>query len=159
MARTVTPASERLWARVDKTETCWNWTGSLHRSGYGLMGGNADGRKITLRVHRVAFAAVNGEIPEGMQVDHVCHNRACVNPAHLRLTTHKENQENRSGPRRDCKSGVRGVYESRGQWAAEVRHHGKRIYLGRFSTLPSAEAAVVAKRNELFTHNDIDRAA
>jgi hypothetical protein len=38
-----------------------------------------------------------------------------------------------------------------------VKHDGKRIYLNRFDTTPEAEAAVIAKRNELFTHNDLDR--
>jgi hypothetical protein len=56
-------------------------------------------------------------------------------------------------------SGVRGVYweEERNCWVARVGHHGVRLSAGRFATLADAEAAVIAKRNELFTHNDADR--
>ena len=159
MAGPITPASERLWARVDKTETCWNWTGCLDRKGYGIIGDKIGDRKVNLRVHRLAYSTLVGPLADDAQVDHRCHNARCVNPEHLRPTTQKQNQENRSGARVDSRSGVRGVYANRGRWTAEVRHHGNKVFLGRFETIAAAEAAVIAKRNELFTHNDIDRMA
>ena len=159
MAGPITPASERLWVRVEKTETCWNWTGCLDRKGYGIIGDKVGAQKVNVRVHRLAYSTLVGPLADEAQVDHRCHNRRCVNPAHLRTTTHKQNQENRVGARGDSATGVRGVYANRGRWVAEVRHHGHKVYLGRFSTIAEAEAAATAKRNELFTHNDIDRMA
>jgi hypothetical protein len=94
-----------------------------------------------------------------MDIDHICHNRACVNPQHLRLTTHKQNQENRGGAQRNSSSGVRGVIKHGRRWQATVVHNKQRHRAGLFDDIPSAAAAVKALRLELFTHNDIDRAA
>jgi hypothetical protein len=51
-------------------------------------------------------------------------------------------------------SDVRGVYPSRGRWRAQVVHNGKVFRVGTFGTIAEAEAAVIAKRNELYGHND-----
>lgn len=159
MARTITPASERIWTRVDKTSTCWNWTGCLDRKGYGIIGDKTGDQKVSLRVHRLAYSLLIGPLTDEDQVDHRCHNRHCVNPEHLRATTGKQNQENRAGARRDSSSGIRGVYASGDRWTAEVRHCGQKNHIGTFDSAQEAEAAAIAKRNELFTHNDIDRMA
>jgi hypothetical protein len=89
---------------------------------------------------------------------HTC-PKNCVNPDHLRPVTHKQNHENRAGPQRNGHSGVRGVtWNKKNQaWQAQVKHHQKTHYAGIFDTVEEAEAAVIAKRNELFTHNDRDR--
>lgn len=93
--------ADRLMARVEKTPTCWLWTGPLTRDGYGgqiyVMG------RLVL-AHRVAYELFNGPIPKGLEVEHSCHtqdlscnagddciHRRCVNPAHLELLTHREN--------------------------------------------------------------------
>jgi hypothetical protein len=81
----------------------------------------------------------------------------CVNPEHLRPVTQKQNVENRPGLAANNTSGVTGVYWHRNRWMAEVKHNGSKHYVGRFTDIAEAEAAVIAKRNELFTHNDIDR--
>ena len=67
--------------------------------------------------------------------------------------------ENRGGLCSKNTSGVRGVSwdKNAGRWRANVRHHGRTIYLGLFGTIEEAERVVVAKRNRLFTHNDADR--
>lgn len=78
-----------------------------------------------------------------------------MNPEHVRLATHKQNAENRTY--QHGKSGVRGVWQRDGKWRARVRHNGNSYSLGTFDDLAAAERAVVAKRNELFTHNDEDR--
>jgi hypothetical protein len=95
------------------------------------------------------------------QLDHICHVRACVNPDHLRPVTHKQNQEHKKGVQANNKSGYRGVSLSKrdGRWRAVVMHNWKPIFLGYYSTPEEANEVVVAKRNELFTHNDADRAA
>jgi hypothetical protein len=146
---------ERLWAKVDKSCDCWVWTGSKD-NGYGRI-------KIAGRLyvaHRIAYELLVGPIPSGHQLDHTCHNRACVNPDHLRPVTPKQNKENVSAPAyANNTSGVRGVSWSKQsqKWQASVRHGGRLIHVGRFAELADAESAVMAKRLQLFTHNDIDR--
>lgn len=155
-ARGLTP-EQRFWLKVDRTEGCWLWTGALDSWKYGQI--RIAGHNVL--VHRFSYALHVGPIPEGMTVDHrIDCPKHCVNPAHLRLATIKQQQENR-GAQANSKSGVRGVYhrKDRDRWAAQVRHHGKCITVGYFKTRAEAEAAVVAKRIEVFTHNDGDRLA
>lgn len=69
------------------TDTCWLWAGAVQSSGYGSFG--ADGR--THLAHRFAYEALNGSIPDGMSIDHLCRNKLCVNPAHMEPVTLAEN--------------------------------------------------------------------
>jgi hypothetical protein len=134
---------------------CWLWTGPKNQSGYGQFHIN----KVAVVVHRFSYEMVNGKIPPGYDVDHTCWVRWCVNPAHLRLATRKQNVENQAGLKGNNTSGVEGVTwdAEAGKWRARVGHNGKRYSVGRFDNLLEAEIAVRAKRNELFTHNDKDR--
>jgi len=66
---------------------CWVWTAALNNGGYGLV--RLDGR--TRRAHRVVYELLVGPIPEGLELDHLCRNHACVNPDHLEPVTHGEN--------------------------------------------------------------------
>ena len=77
---------ERVFAKVDKTDSCWNWNGAKVQ-GYGML---AVGRK-RIKVHRIVYEAMKSKIPEGLVPDHLCRNRACVNPEHIELVTNKEN--------------------------------------------------------------------
>lgn len=151
---------ERFWAKVDRTEGCWNWTGARINNGYGQIriGGAKTPRIVA---HRLSWEMANGPIPEGMFIDHTCHNRACVKPEHLRPVTHKQNCENREGAARNSKTGVRGVCWDRKneKYFVSMQHAGQFYFGGRFSELAQAEAAAIALRNRLFTHNDADRAA
>lgn len=79
--------SERFWAKVDKTDTCWLWTGATARNGYGQVG--IDGR--TRSAHRVSYEALVGPIPDGLVIDHLCRVRHCVNPDHMEPVTSGEN--------------------------------------------------------------------
>lgn len=151
MSRPKRPVSERFWMKVDKSAACWLWTASKTLHGYP--------RIDNTYAHRVSWEMAHGSIPAGMQVDHICHTRECVRPDHLRLATQKQNIENHAGPKKNCKSGVRGVYlhKQTGKWRPSVRHAGVVYRLGLFTDLAEAEAAVVAKRRELHSFNDRDR--
>jgi hypothetical protein len=84
--------NKRFWAMVDRrTPTdCWLWKGAKRWDGYGRY--NLPGRQMT--AHRRSWEIANGrELPEGMHVLHMCDTPACVNPAHLRIGSHKENME------------------------------------------------------------------
>lgn len=149
------PVEERFDLYVDKSGDCWNWTGGKFRAGYGSF--NPGGQNV--RAHRFAFELANGPIPEGAEIDHICLNRGCVRPEHLRLTTRKQNMENRAGATSRSSTGFRGVFyiERRNKWTAVVGHNQKQIYVGAFNSPEAASEAAIAKRLEVFTHNELDR--
>lgn len=150
------PVADRFWPKVNKTEDCWLWTGAKWSRGYGSMLG-ASGK--VEGAHVIAYKLLVGRIPTGMKVDHRCHVKLCVNPAHLRLATTKQNAENLRGARVHSKTGILGVSwdKKSNKWRAQLSHNGECVIVGRFTYIEEAEAAVKAKRNELFTHNDKDR--
>lgn len=150
MPKITTPAD--FWAKVEKVGTCWLWTGATDKLGYGRY-------RLTY-AHRHAYELHTGKmIREGRQVDHMCHNRSCINPDHLRSVTNKQNGENRRGPNANNTSGVLGVcWNKRHQkWCAQFKHNGRSIYVGMFDDLGEAEKAIKKARNQKFTCNTKDR--
>lgn len=135
---------ENFWPKVNKTDGCWEWTAAKDVKGYGQF---KRGGAMRL-AHRIAYEWSHGSIPAGMLIDHMCHNRACVNPAHLRLANDSRNAQNRAGARTGSKSGVRGVHwEAReDRWRAAAVVDGKRSFLGYFSTVAAAEKVVTEWR-------------
>lgn len=81
------PPEARLFARVDKTETCWLWTGPVNSYGYGRLAIN--GHQVM--AHRLSYEFFVGPIPEGLTLDHLCRVRRCVRPEHLEPVTNAEN--------------------------------------------------------------------
>lgn len=86
-----TPA-QRFFAKVNKTEACWIWTGATQADGYGRFFVAAG--EVT-NAHRYAFELLVGPIPDGLVLDHLCRVKSCVNPDHLQAVTVAEN--NRRG--------------------------------------------------------------
>lgn len=83
---------------------CWEWTGALNSKGYGCT--TQDG--ASRLAHRVAYEALAGPIPEGLQIDHRCRFVRCCNPSHLEPVTNKVNQERKAGTHKShCKYGHR----------------------------------------------------
>ena len=92
-----------FWARADQSagpDECWPWTGRTDRNGYGLIDMHWQGRRTTTTAHRVGWALTIGRLPEyklpawrpgGLELDHTCRNRSCVNPRHVELVDHATN--------------------------------------------------------------------
>lgn len=146
----------RFWAKLEKSEGCWNWIGSKNRQGYGTFG--VGGRQV--RVNRFIYEVTFGAIEPGLLIDHICRNRGCARPSHLRTVTPAENVQNQDG-HSDSRSGRRGVdwRAAIGKWRASAQVGGKRHYAGHFSDLEEAAEAARQLRLSLHTHNDADRIA
>ena len=86
--RTRTPIKERFWKQVKKLENgCWVWTGHLVM-GYGQFWIS---HTEPIRAHRFSYLMAKASIPEGLQLDHLCRKKACVNPEHLEAVTQSVN--------------------------------------------------------------------
>lgn len=89
---------ERFWKKIEKTETCWLWTGTTTRPiplGYGRL--RVAGKLWV--AHRYHWVQINGDIPEGLELDHLCKTRHCVRLDHLELVTHAVNVQRGNGGR------------------------------------------------------------
>lgn len=91
---------ERFESKVSRTETgCWEWTGARSPQGYGMINVKRnDGRWIPTTAHRVAYELHVAAIPPGLELDHLCRNRGCVNPEHLEAVTHRVNDLRGTAP-------------------------------------------------------------
>ena len=77
------------------SDGCWQWAGSLVTQGYGVL---RDGQRRQY-AHRLSYEHFKGPIPKGLEIDHLCRNRGCVNPDHLEAVTHKVNMLRGEAPR------------------------------------------------------------
>jgi hypothetical protein len=82
--------------------SCWEWAGALWRNGYGKTSRSVHGTRLA---HRAYFAEHRGPIPDGMDLDHLCRNRLCVNPDHLEPVSRAVNLDRGLDARTSCRSG------------------------------------------------------
>lgn len=102
--------AERFWPKVDRRsdDECWPWLGGTSR-GYGRFQYGSYREPLTRLAHVVAYELLIGPIPPGLELDHICRNPRCVNPAHLEAVTHRENMR-------------RGVAHNNVGWRASMTH-------------------------------------
>lgn len=81
-----------FWSRVQKTDSCWLWTGGIDADGYGMATSTTG---VSKRAHRLAWKFTHGRLPENMMVCHACDNPTCVRPDHLFLGTALDNATDR----------------------------------------------------------------
>lgn len=143
------PSAEWFWAQTTRRGECLEWARSVNSQGYAQV--SVQGQPV--KAHRLAYTFAGGVIPDGAYIDHICRNRRCVEPTHLRPATAKQNAEN-TKLRSDNTSGFRGVsWNTRnGKWSVRVTHLGRQISGGHFSELEDAARRASEIRSELYTH-------
>jgi hypothetical protein len=98
----------RFWAKVDTSGDCWEWTAYRDAAGYGIFQLGKTGPR---KAHRVSWALTNGEPDPALVIDHLCRNRACVNPDHMEQVTQRSNVLRGTAPaaqqarRTECRHG------------------------------------------------------
>ena len=85
--RPAEPLDQRILRLTDRSSDCWLWTGRLDNQGYGRI----TVKQRPMRAHRASYETFVGPVPTGLELDHVCRVRNCVNPDHLEPVTHREN--------------------------------------------------------------------
>lgn len=102
MGRPQIPITDRMWKYIVVDENdCWLWNGNLYSNGYGQT-------KVAgypMGAHRAVYQALVGEIPQGLELDHLCSTKNCVNPTHLEPVTGDENKRRYAESIKFCPSG------------------------------------------------------
>lgn len=140
---------ERFWQKVTPTGFCWIWTGTKSGEGYGKFKPHSG--RSSHWAHRYAYELLVGAIPEGMHLDHLCRNRACVNPDHIEPVSMAENIRRgfspsaRNGRKTHCKRGHEFTPENtwvvyRGSWEERRCRACQRLWLAKYRAKKNGDA-------------------
>ena len=125
---------------------CLLWMGAVDTDGYGSIWINSEGKLML--AHRYAWERVNGPIPDGIEIDHICHTPACCNIKHLRLATRSQNSSYKGKLRSDNTSGYRGV-----SWSIPIQRWIVQVggkYFGSYDNVHKAGEISEQARQEIF---------
>ncbi len=126
-----------FWDRVDKSATCWIWTGHTNRDGYGLFSVLRQSTRKQLRAHRIAYALERSDIPSSLHLHHKCRCRLCVNPEHLEPIRPSDHAQKHHKKRTHCFRGheftpqntihrANHQRQCRACWQVHAKEHEKR---------------------------------
>ena len=143
---------EAFLKRVNKTESCWLWTGGCSGDGYGACRYNG---KIT-GAHRVSYILNNGAIPPNIVVRHTCDTPKCVNPAHLQLGTVQDNTNDKTNRNRQARGEKVNTAKLTKEQVIEIRQLYKEkkcsyAELGRLYSITAVNAGDIIK-NKTWRH-------
>lgn len=139
---------EAFAAYTSRSGDCLIWVGSKKSGGYGAIWVHG----ALAPAHRWEWERTHGPIADGKFVDHICHNRACVEITHLRLVTNAENLANRKSHQHNSRTGHRNVYwrPRRNKWEVLVTKNNKQHHYGYFNHIEQAIDMAAKARTEMF---------
>lgn len=112
--------TERFWSKVNKTQSCWLWTGAKAYNGYGFF---YIAPKKQVRAHRAMLLSLGIIIPDGHVVMHLCDTPSCVRPTHLRVGTCKENSNDASQKGRLCHGEQHALHKLNASQVKRIKNH------------------------------------
>lgn len=128
------PEEERFWEKVDKSgpnpdyPNCWEWTANRVKT-YGMFSCKQNGKSRNRQTHKYIWEKLNGPVPEGLEVCHLCNNPPCVRPDHLEVGTRSDNQRysvlhgnNKQSKKKHCKHGH--LYDEKNTYWKISKHTG-----------------------------------
>lgn len=128
---------DRFLSKIKKLDNgCWIWNGFLDKKGYGYFKIKLGIPGLQIMAHRASYLLFIGDLIKGLEIDHLCRNRACVNPEHLEQISHKENNRRSESPtainarKTHCKNGHELIGNN-----LRIRKNGQRLCRPCFNSL------------------------
>lgn len=123
---------KRFWEKVNKTDSCWNWTAKISPNGYGRIG--VGGRNGSMQyAHRISWFLHTKQMPGHLLVCHKCDNRKCVNPEHLFLGTYLDNNRDAKFKGRSVKAEERTNRKLNWEITREIKINHPRMSISSLS--------------------------